>query len=101
MTAWQSSTSDRIGTLERDHRALLMAFGAAFVVLLTIFGGGFIAISSKIDAGFAASAQRDEATTASIAELRTDVAVLKADVAVLKERATGSPRSIDRTPTLD
>jgi hypothetical protein len=69
--------SARVDRLEGDHRALPVAFGAAFVVLLAIFGGGFMAIASKLDAGFAASAQRDEAITASIAEVRTDVAVLK------------------------
>ena len=67
----------RVDRLESDHRALLIAFGAAFVVLIGVFGAGYLAISGQLNSGFNASAERDAATTASIAALRTDVAVLK------------------------
>jgi len=66
----------RVDRLESDHRFPLGAFGAAFVFLILMFGSGYLALAAKIDSGFSASAQRSEALAASLAEVRTDVAVL-------------------------
>jgi outer membrane murein-binding lipoprotein Lpp len=67
----------RVDRLEGDHRALLIAFGAAFVIIIGAFAAGYIALAAKIDAGFAQSAQRTEGLSSNIAELKTDVAILR------------------------
>ncbi|WP_396593757.1 hypothetical protein [Brevundimonas sp. R86498] len=88
MSAWQSSTSDRIGTLERDHRALLLAFGAAFVFIIVMFGAGYLSLAAKLDAGF-------DRVSSKIDLMASEVSGLKADVAVLKANA-GPPSDADR-----
>ncbi len=84
MTAWQTSTSDRIGTLERDHRALLIAFGTAFVFIIVMFAAGYLALSAKVDAGFDRVSSKIDLLASTTADIKADVAVLKADVASIK-----------------
>ncbi|MBX9614088.1 MAG: hypothetical protein K2X25_00700 [Caulobacteraceae bacterium] len=88
MSAWQSSTSDRIGTLERDHRALLLAFGAAFVFIIVMFAAGYLSLAAKLDAGF-------DRVSSKIDLMASDVSAVKADVAVLKANA-GAASDPDR-----
>lgn len=91
VTAWQSSTSDRIGTLERDHRTLLVAFGAAFVFIIVMFAAGYLSLSAKmdsgfqrVDAGFDRLSTKIDSLASTVGDVKTDVAVLKTDVAALK-----------------
>lgn len=69
--------SERVQRLESDHRALLMAFGAAFVILIGTFGAGYLALAAKIDAGFAQVGQKADTLSTAISQVHTDVAVLK------------------------
>ena len=69
--------SNRVDRLENDHRALLIAFGAAFVILLGAFGGGFIFLAGKLDTGFSQVSQKIDTTNAVSAQIQSDVAVLK------------------------
>ncbi len=71
-----SDNGTRIARLESDHRALLVAFGAAFVILIGTLGGGYLALANKIDSGFSGAAQKSDALTAQVADIKTDVAVL-------------------------
>ena len=87
MTAWQSSTSDRIGTLERDHHMLLVAFGAAFVFIIVMFAAGYLSLSSKLDAGFDRIGTKMDTLSAAVGEIKTDVAVLKTHVSPMKADA--------------
>ena len=84
MTAWQSSTSDRIGTLERDHRTLRVAFEAAFVFTIVMLAAGYLSLSAKLDAGLDRIGTKMDTLAAAVGEVRTDVAVLKTDFAALK-----------------
>lgn|GEM_PF-5012458 len=67
----------RISTLEGDHRALLVAFGAAFVILIAAFAGGYLALSNQISSGFDRIGNKLDAMSADIAQTKTDVAVLE------------------------
>lgn len=69
--------SSRVDRLESEHRALLIAFGAAFVILLAAFGGGFVFLAGKLDTGFSQVSQKIDATNAVSAQILSDVAVLK------------------------
>jgi outer membrane murein-binding lipoprotein Lpp len=91
MTAWQTSTSDRIGTLERDHRFLLTAFGAAFVFLIVMFAAGYLSLSAKLDSGTTRMDAGFDRIAGKVDLLASDVSDLKADVAVLKSDA--APRA--------
>lgn len=79
MTAWQTSTSDRIGTLEKDHRALLLAFGAAFVFIIVMFAARYLSLSARMDAGFDRVSAKIDLLASTTADIKADVAVLKAD----------------------
>ena len=84
MTTWQASTSERLRTLESDHRSLLIAFGAAFVVILGSMTGAYLSLATKQDAGFERVSAKIDSLASAVGDVKADVAVLKSDVAVLK-----------------
>ena len=67
----------RVSTLEGDHRALLIAFGAAFVILITALGGGYLALSNQISSGFDRAGTKFDVISSDIAQTKTDIAVLE------------------------
>jgi len=85
MTTWQASTSERLRTLESDYRSLLIAFGAAFVVIMGSMAAGYFSLASKQDAGFDRMSAKIDLMAAAVGDVKSDVAVLKSDVAALKQ----------------
>ena len=85
MTTWQASTSERIRTLESDHRSLLLAFGAAFVVTTGSMAAGYFGLAAKQDAGFDRVSAKIDLLATAVGDVKSDVAVLKSDVAALKQ----------------
>lgn len=67
----------RVSTLEGDHRALMIAFGAAFVILISAFGGGYLALSNQISSGFDRVGTKLDVMSGDIAQTKTDIAVLE------------------------
>lgn len=98
MTAWQTSTNDRIGTLEKDHRALLVAFGAAFLFIIVMFASGYLALSARMDAGFDRVSSKVDVLSAKVDLLASATSDIKADVAVLKA-ATESGKATQNRQT--
>lgn len=70
----------RVSTLEGDHRTLLIAFGAAFVILIGAFGGGYLALSTQMSSGF-------DRLGSKLDVISSDAAATKTHVAVLDERS--------------
>lgn len=74
----------RVKQVEADVRTLMIAFGAAFVVLILAFGGGYLALSAQQSAS-------TERLATKLDSIGTQLSDVKTGVAVLEERTKPDP----------